>query len=328
MQVNRRHFVAGAAAAAAYTAVPGFLRGEEVKPDHPIYPTRNLPFHLAVINDEISDDLDRGCYVVAKVFGLKFIELRSFWKKNVVDLNDDEIARAKKVLLKYGLAVSDLASPLFKTDFPGGTTAASKVDQFGGKAADFSKQNEVLEKCIHLARSFGTTRIRGFDYVRLADPKPFLPEIHEQLRKASTRMAKDNLIFLLENEQSCNTATGAESARTLAAVQNTNFMLNWDPGNAADAGEVPFPNGYDLLPKNRIGHCHCKDVVKGANGKPAWAAVGSGYVDWRGQIAALIDLKFNHTLSLETHWRGAGTAEASTMQSMAGLQEILGEFSS
>jgi L-ribulose-5-phosphate 3-epimerase len=324
MHVNRRDFLAGTAAVAAFAAAPNLLRGQDVKP---LYPTRKLPFHLAVINDEISDDLDHGCYIVASVFGLKYIELRSFWGKNVVDLNDEDVAKARKILAKYNLQVSDLASPLFKTDFPGGKAATAKVDQFGGKAADFTKQNEVLEKCIHLARSFGTTRVRGFDYVRLADPKPFLPEIHEQLRKAAARMAKDNLIFLLENEQSCNTATGAEAARTLAAVQNENFMLNWDPGNAADIGEVPFPNGYALLPKNRIGHCHCKDVVRDAKGKPAWAAVGTGVVDWRGQIAALINQKFSNTLSLETHWRGAGTPEASTMASMAGLQEILGEFS-
>jgi L-ribulose-5-phosphate 3-epimerase len=87
-------------------------------------------------------------------------------------------------------------------------------------------------------------------------------------------------------------------------------------------------NGYNLLPKNRIGHCHCKNVLRGTDGTSAWAAVGAGIVDWRGQIAALINQGFHHTLSLEIHWRGAGTAEATTRQSMAGLQEILGEFSS
>jgi hypothetical protein len=29
------------------------------------------------------------------------------------------------------------------------------------------------------------------------------------------------------------------------------LMLNWDPGNAAMAGETPYPSGYDLLPKDR-----------------------------------------------------------------------------
>jgi L-ribulose-5-phosphate 3-epimerase len=104
-------------------------------------------------------------------------------------------------------------------------------------------------------------------------------------------------------------------------------MLNWDPGNAAASGEIPYPNGYDLLPKNRIGHCHCKDEVRDANGKSEWAAVGSGTIDWKGQLQALVKQDFHYTLSLETHWRGAGTPEASTRASMAGLQKILAEIS-
>ncbi len=60
---------------------------------------------------------------------------------------------------------------------------------------------------------------------------------------------------------SCNTATGEEAAAVLHAIPNKNFMLNWDPGNAAALKSKPFPNGFDLLPKERIGHCHAKDVA-------------------------------------------------------------------
>jgi L-ribulose-5-phosphate 3-epimerase len=322
MLLPRRQFLAGASAVAAHTLAPSFLRAQS-----PMYPTRNLPFHVAVINDEISPDFEHACHVAATEFGLHYIEVRGMWGKNIVNLNDQELGEAKKILDKYRLTVTDIASPLFKTEFPGGTSApGAQVDQFGATYT-YDRQHEVLELSRHVAKSLGTPRIRCFDFIRLADPKPFSAQIHEHLRSASATLAKDNMILLLENEHTCNTATGAEAARTLAAVQNTNFMLNWDPGNAAAAGEVPFPAGYDLLPKNRIGHCHCKDVVKGANGKPEWAAVGSGIIDWKGQLQALVRQKFSGTLSLETHWRGAGTAEESTRQSMAGLQKILGEIS-
>jgi L-ribulose-5-phosphate 3-epimerase len=322
MAFPRRTFLAGASAVAAHALVPGPLRGQS-----PMYPTRHLPFHVAVINDEISPDFEHACHVAAKDFGLHYIEVRGMWGKNIVNLNDQEIGEARKILAKYGLTVTDIASPLFKTDFPGGKSApGAQVDQFGATYT-YARQPEVLELSLHVAKALGTPRIRCFDFIRLADPAPFLPEIHEQLRKASATLAKDNMILLLENEHTCNTATGAEAARTLAAVQNENFMLNWDPGNAAAAGSVPFPTGYDLLPKHRIGHCHCKDVVKDASGKPEWAAVGSGIIDWKGQIEALVRQKFSGTLSLETHWRGAGSAEASTRQSMAGLQKILAEVS-
>jgi sugar phosphate isomerase/epimerase len=110
----------------------------------------------------------------------------------------------------------------------------------------------------------------------------------------------------------------------LAAVKNENFMLNWDPGNAAAAGENPFPDGYRLLPKERIGHCHCKDVTKKSDGKGyEWAPVGKGTIDWIGQFTALKRDGYHLTVSLETHWRGAGTPEESSRQSWAGMKEAL-----
>ena len=39
--------------------------------------------------------------------------------------------------------------------------------------------------------------------------------------------------------------------------------------------EIPYPDGYEKIPKGRIGHVHCKDAVKGADGKTwEWAAMG------------------------------------------------------
>ena len=103
-------------------------------------------------------------------------------------------------------------------------------------------------------------------------------------------------------------------------------MLNWDPGNAAARGEKAYSDGYAKLPKDRIGHLHCKDVVPVGNagdGKTEWAAMGKGIIDWTGQFGALRKDGYAGALSLETHWRGAGTPEASTRQSMAGMKELL-----
>ena len=318
---SRRKFLATSAAAITSCALPLRALGLQSASS-----SEQLPFHLAVINDEIAPDFDHACHVAAVDLGLKYIELRGLWGKNIVNLNDSEIREARSILAKYKLTVTDIASPLYKTTFPNMqlSSRVPKRDQFG---ADFTyaQQPEVLERCIHLAHSFGTDRIRCFDYTRLEDPKPVLPEIREQLRKASEVLAKQKLILLLENEHTCNTATGAEAAATLAAVRNANFMLNWDPGNAAAAGETPYPNGYDLLPKNRIGHVHCKDMVRLPDGKTAWAPVGSGIVDWKGQFKALLQQRYDHAVSLETHWRGAGSAEASTRISFAGLKKVINE---
>jgi len=95
------------------------------------------------------------------------------------------------------------------------------------------------------------------------------------LRDAAAVAAKSAIKLVLENEMTCNTATAAEAAQVLAAIPDPNLLLNWDPGNAAAIGETPFPNGYRLLPKGRIGHCHCKDVTRKPDGSYEWAAMAA-----------------------------------------------------
>jgi sugar phosphate isomerase/epimerase len=284
------------------------------------------PFRLAVINDEITQDFERACQIAAGEFGLHWIELRSMWNKNVTELNDKEVGDARKILAEHKLRVTDIASPLFKTDWPGAprSSKSESRDQFHA-GFDASAQDKLLEHCISLAKTFETDRIRCFDFWRLDDQKPYRAAINARLQHAAERCAKDNLILLLENEMACNTATGEESAEVLRAVPNKNFMLNWDPGNAAALGSTPYPDGYKMLPKNRIGHCHCKDVVRKPDHKYDWAPVGAGIVDWVGQFRALQQDGFQNAVSLETHWRGAGSPEASTRVSMDGLKKTLAE---
>jgi sugar phosphate isomerase/epimerase len=282
------------------------------------------PFRLAVINDEITQDFEKACQIVSAEFGLRWIELRSMWNKNVTELDAKQIEDAKKILGEHKLRVTDIASPLFKTDWPGAPRSpkSENRDQFH---ADFdaSAQDKLLERCISLAKAFETERIRCFDFWRLDDQKPYRVAINAKLQLAAERCAKESLILLLENEMSCNTATGEEAAAVLNAIPNKNFMLNWDPGNAAAVGSTPYPDGYDLLPKERIGHCHCKDVVRKPDHKYDWAPVGGGIVDWVGQLQALLRDGFHYGLSLETHWRGAASSEASTRISMDGLKKTL-----
>jgi sugar phosphate isomerase/epimerase len=281
------------------------------------------PFRLAVINDEITQDFEKSCTIAAKDFGLSWIELRGMWNKNITELNAKEVEDARKILEEHRLRVTDIASPLFKTDWPGAPRSkqSEKRDQFHADF-DMTAQDKLLERCIALCKAFQTDRLRCFDFWRLDDQAPFRAAMDKKLREAADRCAKDGIILLLENEMACNTATGAESKRTLAAVTNKNFMLNWDPGNAAAAGEYPYSKGFSQLPKARIGHCHAKDVVM-KDGKSAWAPVGDGLIDWPGQIRALHAMGYHYAVSLETHWRGAGTPEASTRVSMAGLKKVI-----
>ena len=283
------------------------------------------PFRVAVINDEISQDFGHACEVASREFGMNWIELRGMWNKNVLNLDSKEIAEAKRILENNKLRVTDIASPLFKVDWPGAPRSkfSPKRDQFNADFT-FEQQDEVLERCIELAKIFQTDRVRCFDFWRLENPGPYRRAMNERLQNAANKLGQNDLILVLENEGACNTATGAEAAKVLGEVKSPHLMLNWDPGNAASRGETPYPDGYGLLPKDRIGHCHCKDVAKKSGGHGGeWAAMGDGIIDWVGQFKALKRDGYHYAVSLETHWRGAGTAEASSRQSWAGMKDDL-----
>ena len=315
---SRRHFLGGLGAltACGLTALPAAAK--------PAVDLTKSPFRIGVINDEISQDFEHACQIASRQFGMKWIELRGMWNKNIMKLDSNEIAESRRILEKYKLRVTDIASPLFKVDWPDAPKSrfSPKRDQFNADFT-FEQQNEVLEKSLDLAKTLGADRVRCFDFWRLDDPKPHRKAMNEKLREAAEKAAKKGMVLVLENEASCNTGTGAEASELLRAVQTPSLMLNWDPGNAASLGEKVFPEGYAALPKDRIGHCHCKDVVKKDHGYYEWAAMGQGLIDWVGQFKALKNDGYRHAVSLETHWRGAGSAEDSTIQSWAGMKEEL-----
>lgn len=314
---SRREFLTSAGAATAlWSASPTFCLAQALK----------SPFRVAVINDEISQDFDHACSVAAHDFGMSWIELRGMWGKNVMDLDEAQINEAKAILSKYSLKVTDIASPLFKTDWPGAPRSqyGSKEDMHGAPEVTFKQQDEVLERAISLAKQFDTGKVRCFDFWRLDEVKPYRQAIDDKLRSAAETCGKQGILLVLENEFACNTATGREAARTMDAVQTPHLALNWDPGNAVMRNELDaFPAGWELLPKDRIHHCHCKNAVKGAGGKIEWAPVDRGYIDWAGQFRALKQMGYHDAVSLETHWHGGGTPEQSTRISWAGMKAAL-----
>jgi L-ribulose-5-phosphate 3-epimerase len=314
--IARREFLAGMA---ALSATHAYSRLSPAKDS-------SSAFRVSVINDEISQDFGHVCEVAAKEFGMGWIELRSMWKKNIVSLDEKEIAEARRILEKSQLKVTDIASPLFKVDWPGAPKSKFSEDKSFNAAFDWKQQDEVLERAIEMAKAFNTERVRCFDFWRLEEQTPFRTPMNDKLREAAEKCAKNNLLLVLENEPACNTATGAESAKVLTAVQHPAFTLNWDPGNAAASGEIPYPDGYKLLPKDRIGHCHCKDVVKKET-KYDWAPMGGGMIDWAGQFRALKRDGYHFAVSLETHWNGGGSAEESTRKSWAGMKKTLEQAS-
>lgn len=282
-------------------------------------------FKVSVLTDEIGQDLAHALEVATKEFGLGFVELREMWSTNITRLDRAQVEEARRLIDRYKLHVSAIASPVFKVSWPGAPSSPFQPKQDFAVDYTFEQQDDLLEHSLDLARSFNTDQVRIFDFWRLDDPAPHRAAMDDRLRKAAERAGRRGVTLVLENEYACNTATGAESARTLDAVRSPFFKLNWDPGNAGMRGEVAFPDGYRALPKGRIGHVHCKNLVRKAGGGFEWSEMGQGLIDWVAQFRALARDGYRGVVTLETHWRGAGTPEASTRQSWASMKRQLRE---
>ena len=280
-------------------------------------------FNLGIITDELTGDLDQALTFISG-YKLRWCELREMWDKNLMNSTEEELERARKLLAQHSITVSDIASPIFKWNLPGMPAKPNEQrDTFKGNFVE-SDADPLLEKSFHLARFFGTHKVRIFSYWRVEDPNKAYPQVRDRLAKAAQLAAKNDIVLVLENEYACNVGTGKELGRLLKEVNSPNLRGVWDPGNAVMLNEVPYPDGY-LAVKGLFPHMHIKDARRNAQtGKIEWVPVGGGSIDFKGQFQALRKDKYRGTMSLETHYKRAdGNKVESTRESLEGLLKVI-----
>jgi len=257
----------------------------------------------AAITDEFCPELETAVQAMAEI-GMTGAELRVVFGKNILDLTDEELEQATQIVTSRGLRVISLSSPLLKCLLPDAPPVDTRFqhDVFASKHT-FEDQPRLAARAFQIAHMTGARVIRVFSYWRTQAPEECFDRIAEALAAMAQKAAGEDLIIGLENEHACNISTGADAARVLAAVNHPNLKVVWDPANAYVAGEIPFPDGYRKLRPADVAHVHAKDChLEGP--KPIWGPLGTRAMDWKGQIAALLEDGYRGYISLETHWPG------------------------
>ena len=280
---------------------------------------------LCVITDEISQDLSRALDVMTE-YGCTGAELRNLYGKYVVDADDEELRRAQDELRRRGMGVPCIDTPFFKCDLdgPAGAGAEAAGATHGARARALDEQIHLLQRGIDLCKRFDAPLLRVFSFWRRG---PLTPDVEERIVGALAQAAevaeRGGVTLALENEHACYLGTGSETARVVEKIGSPALRMVWDPGNAFMAGEQPFPSGYEAAAAH-IAHVHIKDARVGEDGKPAWAVVGEGEIDYPGQFRALRAAGYHGAVSLETHYAGPdGDKEAASRQCLAGLRRLL-----
>src|SRR5579871_1725405 len=260
---------------------------------------------IAAISDEFSPNLETALAAMQEI-GMSAVELRTVSGKNLVDLTDAELDRVAARVEDAGFRVVSIASPLLKCVLPNSPPLDMRFqhDVFASKHT-YEDQVRLTERVIFIARRVGTKIVRVFSFWRTVRPEDCFENIVRELEKLAVQAAGHDLIIGLENEHACNIATAAETQRAMDRVKHPNLQVVWDPANAYVSGECPFPHGYRLLPADRIAHVHAKDCHMEGH-MPVWGPLGTRGIDWKGQVAALLEDGYKGYLSLETHWGGPG----------------------
>jgi sugar phosphate isomerase/epimerase len=237
---------------------------------------------LSGFADEISPDLDEQVALVTRL-GLKYVELRSAWDVNVLDLDPAQLQRTRATLDAAGLGVSSIGSPI-------------------GKIAITDDNGPHLDRMRHageVANFFGAPFIRMFSYFIPADADAdgFRDEVIERI-SALAAIAEDAGVTLIhENEKEIFGDIPRRCLDIVEAVHSPALALTWDNANFVQCGVRPFTEAYPLLAPHVV-YLQVKDALM-ADGTVVPAGEGDG--EFRETMRAFAAAGFDGFVSLEPH---------------------------
>lgn len=275
---------------------------------------------ITTINDEISDDLNETIEFL-KTHGIKYVELRTIQKKNLIDYSLEEVRKIREILSKNGILVSAFASPLFKW-YPNNDEGESreKVDTFGfNPRLDEIAKREYITKAIVVAKALGTRNIRLFSSLKIPSVKysfvsdPLFSFALNEARKA-------NIKLLLENEPPCYIHKMSDIKDVARKFSKQNLGVWFDVANFYKVKEQVF--GKDLKElRDTIGYFHLKDFDEAGN----YVALGEGIINYKRIISDIKKVFEDRDtfLSIETHVRS--DPKGATEKSLRALNKLISE---
>ncbi|MEM7387618.1 MAG: sugar phosphate isomerase/epimerase family protein [Verrucomicrobiota bacterium] len=218
---------------------------------------------LGVITDGISRDFERALQVMTEA-GLEQAELQYLWEKEVGDLDDDEMARAKDLIGKYGVTVSCISRHNFVGMIVGDTEVGDE---------NYNRHMDGLKRCIAMAREVGTRMVRIMSFRR--DMILFgeggaenwvvatgaWDKLITLLRPAVELAEKEDIQLVLETGNNAMVPSGYLGGKLIREMASDHLKILWDPANSLYANERTYPEGYDGLGVESIGHIHIKDAL-------------------------------------------------------------------
>jgi sugar phosphate isomerase/epimerase len=232
--------------------------------------------------DEISDDFTEQCQV-ASGLGLRYVEVRSAWGTNILDLDDSQLANVQETLDRYGLKVSSIGSPIGKIS----------IDD------EFAPHLERMQHALEVAESLHAPYIRLFSFFipEGTDPDSRRDEVLSRMSALAEAAVDSDVILVHENEKEIYGDIPRRCLDIVTSVSSPKLQLAWDPANFVQVGVRPFSEGYAML-RPHVGYIQIKDALL-VDGTVVVAGAGDGEVP--ETVRALRADGFDGFFSLEPH---------------------------
>ena len=256
---------------------------------------------LALIPDEVSHD-PFTAFELAGAWGIRHFEIRYAYRWRVPLCPVWAADRTAAAVKACGVSVTAISPGIFK---PVMQTDGSSVPVNADTPAEIERHiREHLPRAFEFAAKLGTRRITLFALAKPAGTPAGTQApaaAVDTLGRAAAAAAAAGFELLLENGGGTWADSGAASAALLAAVGSDALRLTWDPANVAYAGlvEDPVGQGYAAV-RPFARNVHVKDAAV-LDGKPHWVPLGTGCVDWPGQLRRLRQDGYDGCLTLEPH---------------------------
>jgi L-ribulose-5-phosphate 3-epimerase len=277
---------------------------------------------IGAISDEIARSPE-DAIAFAHQYGMKWLELRGVPGAKGQDyyfMEEAALREAAKQFSSNGIRISFLNTNLLKFGLPDTEPTrrtpeapAAREKRIAQEKQRFDRREQDLRKCIQSAHILDCPYVRVFTFSRVAEPEAIFPRIAEIVESFSKIAEREGVKLLVENETSCNVAKCSELASFLKLVPSKAIGLNWDVMNGQSMKETPLPDGYALLPKDRMHNVQIKGrTILDYPEKLDWSAIFDtlGKDDYKDQIG------------LETHIFGE-TQVAKSHESMRAIMKIV-----
>lgn len=264
---------------------------------------------ISAISDEIGRT-PQASIDFARQYGLQFLELRNVpGGKEYSFLPEDQARQAAADFERNGIRISFMNSSMLKYAWPGTDPVRRRPEEeshrakrLAAEAARFDRHMDELHTAIRNSHILGCGLLRVFTGSRVAEPEKLYPRIAQVIGEMAEVAQKEDIHLLIENEGSCNVATSAELTALLKLIPSRWVAINWDSLNGVSQHENPFPDGYQVLPKDRILNVQIK-------GKTVLDYPEK--LDWKTIFHTLEADGYQGKIGLETHIFGEGQIQAS-----------------